>query len=192
MAKPRPFPEGCTESLKAELKRARAKGVPAHERVLCVRLRAALGLGAEQVATAIGWSVDGVRHVQALYLKEGEAMFRRPGRGGRRHNILTREEEKALLRRVRDEADPVSVIDFRTLHAEVEKAAGGRVPPSTVHRMLDRHGWGRQCLVLIPDRKSSAGAAGPAAPAETFARAIKPSGAWYPVSTGEDDAGPAS
>jgi hypothetical protein len=85
--KARPFPEGCIESLKAELKRARAEGVPALERVLCVWLRAALGLRAAQVATAIGWSVDGVRHFQARYLKEGEALFRRPGRGGdRRHS----------------------------------------------------------------------------------------------------------
>ena len=69
MANPRPFPEGCKESLRAELKRARADGVPALERVLCIWLRAALGLA--QVATAIGWSVDGVRHVQALHLKGG-------------------------------------------------------------------------------------------------------------------------
>jgi len=61
MSKPRPFPEGCTESLKVELKRARAEGVPALERVLCIWLRAALGLNSQQVATAIGWSVDGVR-----------------------------------------------------------------------------------------------------------------------------------
>jgi hypothetical protein len=56
MAKPRSFPEGCTESLRAELKRARADGVPALERVLCIWLRAALGLDAGQVATAIMFS----------------------------------------------------------------------------------------------------------------------------------------
>jgi transposase len=178
MAKQRPFPEGCVESLRAELKRARAEGVPKLERVLCVWLRAALGLNAEQVATAIGWSVDGVRHVQALYLKEGDAVFRRPGRGGARRHLLSTAEERSLLRRVRDGAQPFGVVDFRTIHAEVEKAVGRQVPPSTVHRMLDRNGWGRQCLALIPDRTN------PTRPPKGTRR--KRSGAWQPVSTGSE------
>ena len=124
--KARPFPEGCLDSLRAELKRARAEGVPKLERVLCIWLRAALGLNSQQVATAIGWSVGGVRHVQALYLKEGDALFRRPGRGGLRRHLLSRAEEQALLRRVRDEAQPYGVVDFVTIHAEVEKGWAGR------------------------------------------------------------------
>lgn len=182
--KARPFPEGCIPSLRAELKRARAEGVPALERVLCVWLRAALGLRAEQVATAIGWSADGVRHVQALYLKEGEALFRRPGRGGVRRHLLSRKEEKALLRRVRDAAQPYGVVDFRTIHAEVEKAVGRPVPPSTVHRVLDRNGWGRQTMALIPDRTN------PTRPPKGARR--KRSGAWQPLSTSAGDAGSAS
>jgi hypothetical protein len=118
------------------------------EGALCVWLRASLGLNAEQVATAIGWSVSGGRHVQALYLKEGDAVFRRPGRGGARRHLLTTAEQGSLLRRVGDESRPFGVVDFRTIHAQVEKAVGRPVPPSTVHRMLDRNGWGRQTLVL--------------------------------------------
>jgi hypothetical protein len=174
--KARPFPEGCIESLRAELKRARAEGVTALERVLCIWLRAALGLKSEQVAPAISWSMDGVRHVQALYLKEGDALFRRPGRGGLRRHLLSRNEEQALLRRVRDAAQPFG---FRTIHAEVEKAVGRPVPPSTVHRMLDRHGWGRQTMALIPDRTNPT-----RSPPKGTTR--KRSGAWQPVSTGAE------
>jgi transposase len=182
--KARPLPEGCIESLKAELKRARAEGVPALERVLCVWLRAALGLRADQVATAIGWSVDGVRHIQARYLKEGDALFRLPGRGGDRRHLLSRREERALLQRVRNEAQPFGVVDFRTIHAEVEKAVGRPVPPSTVHRMLDRNGWGRQTLALIPDRTN---------PTRRPKGARRPrSGAWQPISAAADEETPAS
>ena len=184
MSKPRPFPEGCIESLKAELKRARAEGVPAFERVLCVWLRAALGLGAEQVATAIGWSVGSVRQVQSVYLRKGDKLFERPGRGGRRRHLLSRDEERALLRRVRERAQPFGVVDFRTIHAEVEKAVGRPLPPSTVHRMLDRNGWGRQTLALIPDRTN---------PTRRPKGARRPrSGAWYPVSTGSGEGATAS
>lgn len=60
-------------------------------------VRAALGLSSEEVARAVGWNPASVRRVQAAYLKEGVAALCTVGRGGRRHENLSLEEEKALL-----------------------------------------------------------------------------------------------
>ena len=71
MRPPRPFPKGAKERLFGLLKNAKSK--PEYQRVLCVWLRALLGLSAPQVAEAIGWHVSTVRQLQARYLRDGEA-----------------------------------------------------------------------------------------------------------------------
>jgi transposase len=141
------FPDGTTEKLKAAMKKAKTKDE--FRRVLCVWLRHSLGMKSPQVAKAVGWSVPFVRWVQARYLRFGEDVFRVPIRGGRRRGVLDVKEEFALLRRLREEAWPNSVIDFRTVKQAVERAAGHPVAPSVVNRMLARHGWGRHATVRI-------------------------------------------
>jgi transposase len=148
MGRPRPFPENAIPELKAARARARTKGQ--HERVLCLWLRAALGLDARQVATALGWSVQAVYNFHARYLKEGLAVLEGPGRGGRRHRLLKPAEEKALLRRVHREASPDILVDFAAVHAAVEEAVGRPVPSATVHRLLDRNRWRVHAIALAP------------------------------------------
>jgi transposase len=67
------------------------------QRVQCLWLRAALGLNANQVAQALGWRPTSVRRLQAQYGRQGEALWQRPGRGGRRHQNLSVAEEAQLL-----------------------------------------------------------------------------------------------
>jgi transposase len=166
------FPEGTTEKLKAALKKAKSKDD--FRRVQCVWLRHGLGMKSRQVAEAVGWSAAFVRKVQAAYATTGEAALRAPARGGGRRNILSRREEWAVLRRLREKAWPNSVIDFRSVHRAVESAAGRSVAPSIVHRMLVRHGWGRQATVFVAQHKTPASmAAALQAPVPTR------SGVWY-------------
>src|SRR4051795_4579857 len=70
MRTPRPLPTGAAERLAAMLKEAKSKAE--YQRIQCVWMRAALGLGAAQIATALGWQAGSVRQMQADYLRHGE------------------------------------------------------------------------------------------------------------------------
>jgi len=148
----RPLPEDTAERLKAAMKKAKTRDE--YRRMLCVWLRHVLGLNSAQISAALLWSASQVRLVQARYLREGEAAFAsEPGRGGRRRCLLSDHDEGTLLCRLREEAFPSNVVDYRTVHRAVEKAVGRPVDPAAVHRMLTRHGWGRHALVTIPHQK---------------------------------------
>lgn len=151
------FPEGTTEKLMAAMKNAKSKDE--FRRVQCVWLRHGLGMKSPQVAKAVGWSINFVQWVQARYFRFGEDVFRVPVRGGRRREVLGVKEEFALLRRLREEAWPNSIIDFRTVKQAVEHAAGRPVAASVVNRMLVRHGWGRQATVRVARQTPPASAA---------------------------------
>jgi transposase len=74
------MPEGAVDRLALLLQETRSKGE--YQRVQCIWLRATLGLNASQIAEALGWQASSVRHVQARYLREGEATLRDHPRGG--------------------------------------------------------------------------------------------------------------
>jgi transposase len=140
-------PEGTTEKLREALKRA--KTADELRRVQCVWMRVALGMNSRQICKAVGWSDAYVRVVQSDFLREGTAALQNRKRGGRRYQLMTREAEQALLYRIRAAAWPVGVLEFRDVHQAVEREVGRPVAPSTVHRMLTRHGWARRSLVAI-------------------------------------------
>src|ERR1035437_11167268 len=88
----RPFPKGALQQLAKVLKQAKSKAE--FQRIQCLWLRASLGLGADQVAQAIGWQPSSVRRLQAQYLKEGNRVLQAVGRGGRRNQ--NRSEERRV------------------------------------------------------------------------------------------------
>ena len=92
MRTPRPLSNEAIERLAKDLKRAKTKAE--FQAVQCLWLRVSLGLSADQVATAIGWHPSSVRKLQSLYLREGSTALKRTGRGGRRRQNLTLEENK--------------------------------------------------------------------------------------------------
>jgi len=63
------------------------------------------------------------------------------GRGGRRHQNLTVEEERAFLSDFLAEAKRGGMLEVSGLKAAYERTVGHSVPNSTVYRMLKRHGW---------------------------------------------------
>lgn len=134
-----PLRAGAVEELRVLLKEAKSRSQ--FQRVQCVWLRATRGLSSEEVAHAIGWHPVSVRRVQARYLREGAGALMGVGRGGRRRENLTVDEECALLRGFLAEAQRGGILEVSEIKAAYEEAVEHRVPKSTVYRMLKRHGW---------------------------------------------------
>lgn len=111
------------------------------QRVQAVWLRSMLDLPAAEVAQAIGWSEGRVKTVQSRFLREGEQALAGTGRGGRRRQNLTVEQEEALLASFLEQAKAGGVLVVADVKIAYEKAAGHAVPKSTVYRMLARHDW---------------------------------------------------
>jgi transposase len=139
MRTPQPMPEGVAERLTALLKEAKSKAE--YQRIQCVWLRAALGLQAAQIATALGWQVGSVRQVHSDYLRQGEAVLRSKPSGGRHRQNLTVEQEKALLLPFLQQAETGGVLVVAPVQAAYEAAVGRSVHHSVVYRALHRQGW---------------------------------------------------
>ncbi len=90
---------------------------------------------------AVGWSPGTVRIVQSRYFREGESALIGVGRGGRRRENLTQEQEDELLAGFLEKAKRGGVLVVGEVKVAYEKAVGHSVPKSTVYRMLARHGW---------------------------------------------------
>jgi transposase len=139
MRKPRPIPADHLDQLASSLKSTRTKSEFQH--VQCIWLRAAFGLSASQIATAIGWHVSSVRRIHALYLKKGPVAFQCPVKGGRHRQNITTEEEERFLADFIPSSSQGGVIIIQRLKASYEQLIGRKVPKSTVYRLLARHGW---------------------------------------------------
>jgi transposase len=120
---------------------AQASSHAEHERILCVWLRASLGLSSPQIATVLGWHPGSVRNLQARVLREGIGVLEQPGRGGRHRAHLTRAEEEALLADFCFAAGQGGVVEAGPLRAAYEKQVEHPVAKSTLYRLLARHGW---------------------------------------------------
>lgn len=137
----RPISEEARESLKELLKTTKTKAD--FQRVQCVWLRAALSLSSVQIGQAVGWSPGTVKRMWSHYFSEGEKALIGKGRGGRRHENLSVEEEKEVLADFFEKSKAGGVLVVNEVKTAYEKAVGHTVPKSTVYRMLSRHGWRR-------------------------------------------------
>ena len=68
-----------------------------YQRIQCVLIRATLGSSASQIAQLLGWSTATVHVLHSRRAKEGDAIFDLRGRGGRRRQHLSLEQEQDLL-----------------------------------------------------------------------------------------------
>jgi transposase len=139
MRTPQPLPEGTAERLAVMLKEAQSKAE--YQRMQCLWLRAALGLRAAQIATALGWQVGSVRQLHSDYLRPGEAVLRSKPSGGRHGQNLTIEQEKELLLPFLEQAEAGGVLVVAPVQAAYEAAVGRPVHHSVVYRALHRQGW---------------------------------------------------
>jgi transposase len=111
------------------------------ERILCVWLRASLGLSCPQMATVLGWHPGSVRPLQARLVRAGIGVLEQPGRGGRHRAHLSRAEEEALLADFCFAAGQGGVVESGRLRAADEKQVGHPVAKSPLYRLLARPGW---------------------------------------------------
>ena len=145
-----------------------ASGAAEYERILCIWLRASLGLSCQQIAVVLGGHPGSVRNRQARVLRDGMAVLEQAGRGGRHRAHLTPAEEDALLADFCFTAGQGGVVEAGPLRVAYETKVEHPVAKSTVYRLLARHGWRK----LVPRPYH------PEASAEAQKKFKKSSGAW--------------
>ncbi|OOG50392.1 winged helix-turn-helix domain-containing protein [Polaromonas sp. C04] len=119
----------------------RAASHAEYQRIQCVLIRATLGSTAAEIAQLLGWSTATVHVIHSRWAKEGEALFELRGRGGRRHQHMSAEQETRLLAPFAAKAHAGGLLHVSEIKQALEQQVGNTVAASTVYRMLDRHGW---------------------------------------------------
>ena len=119
----------------------RAASHAEYQRIQCVLIRATLGSSASQIAQLLGWSTATVHVMHSRWGKEGDAIFDLRARGGRRNQHCSPEQEQALLAPFVERAQAGGMLTVQEIQQAYERQLGVAVAPSTVYRLLDRHGW---------------------------------------------------
>jgi transposase len=112
-----------------------------YQRIQCVLIRATLGSSAAEIAQLLGWSTATVHVLHSRWAKEGDAVFDLRGRGGRRHQHLSPEQEQQLLSPFIERAQTGGMLTVADIQQAYQQQVGKSVAPSTIYRLLDRHGW---------------------------------------------------
>jgi transposase len=96
---------------------------------------------AEEIALHTGVSATTVHRVIATYNRLGPAAVETPGKGGRRHQYLTWEEEEQFLAPFFAQAKTGEIATVAQIQHTFEERLGHEVDDSTIYRLLNRHGW---------------------------------------------------
>lgn len=140
MRPPKPFPEDSVEQLQGLLKRA--KTVADQRRIQAVLMRALDASPPERIAMVTGLSVATVRILHSQFLRQGVACLQgRPGRGGRRHALISAAQAAGLLAKHAQAAGEGRMVVAGAFKRDYEELAGHPVAASTVYRLLAKAGW---------------------------------------------------
>jgi transposase len=129
----------------AAIRRAmhRAKNRSSFQRLQCLWLRAKEAWTTVRIAQVVGLSISHIRRIWSDYLRGGlKAGAGRP-KGGRQHEHLSLQEERAFLAAFEKEARAGPCLTARAIKPAYEQQVGKAVPDSTVCRLLARHQWRR-------------------------------------------------
>jgi transposase len=96
---------------------------------------------AAQIAKHCGVSTTTVHHLISAYNRWGAAAVETPGKGGRRSQYLTVEQEQQFLAPFFAQARVGSISTAAQIKQAFEAQVGHEVAESTIYRVLDRHGW---------------------------------------------------
>lgn len=96
---------------------------------------------AVQIAKHCGVSKATVHHLISAYNRRGVAAVETPGKGGRRHEYLTREQEQQFLAPFFAQAQAGTIATAAQIKQAFEALVGQEVAETTIYRLLDRHGW---------------------------------------------------
>ena len=135
------------EIVQANELRNSAKTVEEMQRALSVLLMAEGHMEAEKASSLLGISTRTLFRYRESFRDQD-----RPSRstwGGRRHCLMSPEEERAFLAPWLQQAKEGGVLTVPPLHAALEETLGRKIPLSTTYRLLSRHGWRK----VSPDTK---------------------------------------
>lgn len=118
-------------------------------RLEAVWLREKLGLSGREVAAALNYKLQTVHAIWHQWTKERESLFRRPRPGGRQHAYLTVEQEQQFLAPFFRHATTGGVLTIAEIKKAFELRVNREVSPSTMYRLLHRHGWRK----IIPRKR---------------------------------------
>jgi transposase len=110
-------------------------------RLEAVWLREKLGLSGVEVAEALHYRVQTVHLIWGEWSREQEALFQRRAPGGRKNAYLCEAEEQEFLQSFFEKAGAGELVTVVEIQAAFEKRVRQPVAPSTLYRMLHRHGW---------------------------------------------------
>jgi transposase len=96
---------------------------------------------AEEIARHCGVSKATAHAVISRYNRLGVAAIVTPGKGGRRRQYLTLEEEKEFLAPFFEQAEHGEIATVGQIWHAFEQRIGHTVDDSTIYRLLHRHGW---------------------------------------------------
>ncbi len=133
------LPTNAEEILAPLLRKSKTKAE--FQRVQSVWLRASLNLEDDQIAIAVGLSCNSVRCFHSRFRLHGVEALIGVGRGGRRRQNLSIEQEDEVLRPFLEEAGTGGILVVAPIKIAYEQAVGHEVPRSTIYRLLARHGW---------------------------------------------------
>ncbi len=96
---------------------------------------------ASEIAKHTGTTVALVHRVVASYNRLGVVAVETPGKGGRRRETMTWEEEQAFLASFFTRAERGEIATADEIKRAFEVQVGHQVHKSTISRLLKRHGW---------------------------------------------------
>jgi transposase len=96
---------------------------------------------AVEIAQHTATTLRTVYQVIAAYNRFGVAAIETPGRGGRRNQYLTWEEEVAFLAPFIQRAAEGELTTTQVIQQAFEEKVGKQVHHSAIYRLLARHGW---------------------------------------------------
>ena len=120
---------------------SRPRAIAEFQRIQCLVVRATLDCSASKIAQVLGWATVTVHITHSRWAREGESFFELKGKGGRRSQNLTEEQEAEVLAPFLGQATAGNVLKVADIQAAYEARVGKAVPNSTIYRLLKRHGW---------------------------------------------------
>lgn len=111
------------------------------KRAQAIYCRAAYDMPVPQIAGLTGLEESTVRRLHSDFLRLGTAIFDLSGRGGRRRQIMTPEQEAAFLQPFVEAGDAGGILEVGDIHEALCRRAGRPVHRSAVYKLLRRHGW---------------------------------------------------
>lgn len=96
---------------------------------------------AAQMARHCGVSTATVHQLISASNRHGVAAVETPGKGGRRNQYLTLEQEQAFLAPFFDQAKVGTIAPATQINQAFETRVGQEVAETPSYRLLDRHGW---------------------------------------------------